>query len=138
MGSHSHFKGTGHRLGAEVTMWLVDRSGYKTYRVAELNMNYHYILYQSGPLKLYPIASAGYHLHYEEWNQPRTHGGRLYTARDDSGLGAGVGAGVEFELPKVYEFQFVPLRLFVEPRYFFMGNEQLQISVGAYVRFPGF
>ncbi len=130
-GTMSHFTDTNHRLGGELVWWFVDDKSFERRTKAEINFNYHYILIDEGWLKCYPLISVGYHFHYEEW---RTHEGRFN--RNNSEVAFGIGGGVEFGLPQVDRYQMERLRIYVEPRYFVSGIEQLQMSVGVYIGYP--
>ena len=128
IGSLSRFSGTNHRLGAELVWWYTDKTGVDIYRVADINFNYNYILVDTGWFRFYPLAVLGYHHRY--WKSGTV-------SQNNSEVAYGLGAGIEIGMPRVDEYQWEVIRIYIEPRYFLNDDTKLQLSVGAYIRYPG-
>jgi hypothetical protein len=79
----------------------------------EFNGNFNYVFYNENKIEAYGIASLG--LHYTSISI----GGN---SNSDSEIGLGVGVGAQYDLGKV--------KLYVEPRYFLSGFDQLNIGFG--------
>lgn len=97
------------RLGGDIVYWLVDSD----ITQLEVNFNFNYMFQEEGERNIYGLASLGYH-HVSVGDH------------SDSDISLAVGGGVEFQMDG--------FRIFIEPRLFLGGFEQLSLAFG--VRYP--
>lgn len=115
------------RLGADIIYWLIGSDTLFgdtiSYTFLEINANFNYIFYDENDLILYGIGTLG--IHYAKVSFDFDDA--LFSGSgSDTELGLGVGAGLEYNLGGV--------KLYVEPRFFLSGFDQLQLAAG--VRVP--
>ena len=108
------------RLGADVIYWLMESGEGFSVTFLEVNANFNYIFYDENDLILYGLGTLG--IHYAKVSSDF---GGLFSYSDTE-LGLGIGAGLEYNLGGV--------KLYVEPRFFLSGFDQLALAAG--VRVP--
>lgn len=117
------------RLGADIIYWLVGDESFMgdnfSSTLLEVNANFNYIFYNENDLMLYGIGTLG--IHYASFSYDFSFNGFSESGSDsDTELGLGLGAGLEYSLGGV--------SLYVEPRVFLSGFDQLALAAG--VRIP--
>lgn len=110
------------RVGADFIYWLsedesVFGASYSS-TLFEINGNVHYLFYNQDKFVIYAIGSLGIHYASVKVDVP----GFGSESASDSELGLGFGAGFEYNLG--------PAKLYVEPRLFISGFDQLALSAG--------
>ncbi len=105
------------RVGADLIYYFIGDEeffGVKIEQTAlEFNGNFNYIFYNENKIEAYGIGSLG--LHYVSVSV-------LDNSESDSEIALGVGVGAQYDLGKV--------KLYLEPRYFLSGFDQLNIGFG--------
>lgn len=107
------------RVGGDIIYWLTDDSDFASTTFVEVNANFNYIFHKQEDLIIYALGTLG--IHYGKVDIEGISNGS-----SDTELGLGVGAGLEYDLGGVV--------LYVEPRLFLSGFDQLSLAAG--VRFP--
>jgi hypothetical protein len=113
------------RLGADVIYWLTESGTGFSQTALEVNANFNYIFYNENDLIVYGLGTLG--IHYYKFSSDfddEFFGGSFSVSETE--LGLGVGVGLEYDLGSV--------KLYVEPRFFLSGFDQLSLAAG--VRVP--
>lgn len=105
------------RIGGDFIYWLVDSPPEGSVNYFEINANFNYLFYHEDDIALYGIGSLGIH----SWSSSATFNG-VSVSSSDTDLALGIGAGFEYNLD--------PIRIYVEPRFFLTGFDQLNLAFG--------
>ncbi len=115
------------RLGADIIYWLIGSESFFgesiSYTFLEINANFNYIFYNENDLMLYGLGTLGIHYAKVSFDFDDDF---FAGSGSDTELGLGIGAGLEYNLGGV--------KLYVEPRFFLSGFDQLSLAAG--VRVP--
>lgn len=115
------------RLGADIIYWLIGSESFFgesiSYTFLEINANFNYIFYNENDLILYGLGTLGIHYAKVSFDFDDDF---FAGSGSDTELGLGIGAGLEYNLGGV--------KLYVEPRFFLSGFDQLALAAG--VRVP--
>lgn len=110
------------RVGADFIFWLSENENEFvdsfSSTLFEINGNIHYLFYTNGEFSIYAMGSLG--LHYASVSIDDPSSGSDSSSETELGLGFGAGA----------EYNLGPVKIYVEPRFFISGFDQLALSAG--------
>jgi len=111
------------RVGGDFIYWLTESNEFADVTFFEINANFNYIFFEEEDLVIYAIGTLGLHRASVDSNVDLGGFGGFDVSSSETELGLGVGAGLEYDLGSVL--------LYVEPRLFLSGFDQLSLAAGA-------